>query len=228
MKNLDLYSKIEPLIGFYDEYEKLYELYLKELSNYDVKTILDVGCGNGTLLCYLQLRFCAKGIDLSSHMVGVSKAKGVEASCKNINEVDEKFDAVLAVSDVLNYLNTNELKSFLENIERVLNIGGIFICDINTLFGFQEITAGCMSVDTDEKFLSIEADFNDNVLVTFITLFEKQEKLYTKESAEILQYHYEVNEIKSLTNLILLDTKEVALFSDKADKNLLIFKKEPL
>jgi SAM-dependent methyltransferase len=226
MKNLDLYSKIEPLIGFYDEYEKLYELYLKELSNYDVKTILDVGCGNGTLLCYLQVRFCAKGIDLSSHMVGVSKAKGVDAACKNISEVDEKFDAVLAVSDVLNYLDTSELRSFLKNVERVLNTGGIFICDVNTLFGFKEVTAGCMSVDTDEKFLSIEADFNDDVLVTFITLFEKQEKLYTKESAEILQYHHEVDKIKSLTNLTLLNLKEITLFSDLADKNLLIFKKD--
>ncbi len=226
MKHLDLYSKIEPLIGFYNEYEKLYKLYLRELLNYDVKTILDVGCGNGTLLSYLQPGYFAKGIDLSSHMVGIAKAKGLDVTCKGIGAVDEKFDVVLAVSDVLNYLDFSQLEKFLVNVERVLNDDGIFICDINTLFGFEEITAGCMSVDTDEQFLSIEADFNDNVLVTCITLFEKQDKLYAKESAEILQYYYEISEIISLSNLTFISSKKVALFSDQADKNLLIFKKD--
>lgn len=228
MKHLDLYSKIEPLIGFYDEYEKLYALYLKELSKFNVNNVLDVGCGNGTMLVHLQKDYLACGIDISPRMIEQAKAKGVDATCKNINEVDEKFEAVLAVSDVLNYLEREALQSFLLDVERLLVDGGIFICDINTLFGFREVTAGSMSVDRQEQFLSIEADFNDDVLVTQITLFEKDGRQYTKEQEEILQYYHEVDEIKTLTNLVLLDVKEVILFGQSADKNLLIFKKKNL
>ena len=44
---LDLYAKIESLIGFDAQYEKLYQIYLHLLNSLHVKTILDVGCGNG-------------------------------------------------------------------------------------------------------------------------------------------------------------------------------------
>ncbi len=225
MKNLDLYAKIEPLIGFYEEYEKLYKLYLKELSYFEVKRVLDVGCGNGSMLVYLQKVYEAKGIDISSSMIEKASKKGVDATCRYLHEVDEKFDALLAVSDVLNYLDTETLRSFFKDVERLLCDGGVFICDINTLFGFCEVTAGSMSVDTDKQFLSIEADFDDDILVTKIILFEKKRQFYTKEQTEILQYYYTVDDIKTSTNLVLLDVKEITLFADKADKNLLIFQK---
>ncbi len=225
MKALDLYSRIEPLIGFYNEYEKLYTHYLEELSYFKVKTILDVGCGNGTMLMHLSKHYNAKGIDISQNMVEIASKKGIDASCRSIEEVEGKFDAILAVSDVLNYLDISSLQSFLKAVERLLANGGLFLCDINTLFGFEEVTAGSMSVDEDEQFLSIEADFNNNVLVTQIILFEKNGEFYTKESAEILQYYYLIDEIKSLTNLTLLDVKEISLFDEESDKNMLIFQK---
>lgn len=213
------------MIGFYDEYEKLYDIYIKELSQFDVKNVLDIGCGNGAMLVHLSKLYSAKGIDISPCMIKKACEKGVEATCKSIDEVDEKFDTILAVSDVLNYLDISTLENFLKDVERLLEEGGIFVCDINTLYAFEEITVGSMSVDRDEEFLSIESDFNDDVLVTLITLFEKEGEVYTKEQAEILQYYYAVSQIKSLTNLKLLDSKEVALFSDKPDKNILIFQK---
>jgi len=80
-KNLDLYAKVEPFIGFDAAYEELYQTYLEKLSDYKIKTILDVGCGNGNFLLHLQKLYLAQGIDISSKMVKIAQAKGVDASC---------------------------------------------------------------------------------------------------------------------------------------------------
>ena len=226
MKHLDLYAKIEPYIGFDQAYENLYQIYLQKLSNYKIETILDVGCGNGNLLLHLQKSYSAQGIDISSQMVQIAKSKGVDARCIRLDEVTQKYDVILAVADVLNYFDTDELKQFLKDVEDKLVEGGIFVCDINTLFGFEEVTAGSLSIDKDNLFISIDSEFEDDKLETKITLFEKDGKCYTKEQGDIVQYYHKIEEIESLSSLKLLDVEEIALFSDISDKNLLIFKKE--
>ncbi len=228
MKNLDLYAKIEPLIGFYEEYEYLYEEYLNILNKYShVNTILDVGCGNGNLLLHLQKRYEAEGIDLSSKMVEIAKSKGANASCINLKDVQNSYSAILSVADVLNYLDDNSLAEFLLNVSQRLNSGGIFIFDINTRFGFEEVTAGSMSVDEGDQFLSIEAEFLDDVLRTEITLFErvKDSDCFIKEDDVIFQYYHDIEKIVSKTDLELVLVKDIALFSDTSDKSLVVLRK---
>jgi SAM-dependent methyltransferase len=226
MKSLDLYAKVESYIGFDEAYEELYQIYLQKLSNYKIETILDVGCGNGNLLLHLQKSYKAHGIDISRQMVQIAKTKGVDARCIRLDEVSQKYDALLAVSDVLNYFDKDELKQFLKDVQIRLKDGGIFICDINTLFGFEEVTAGSLSIDKGELFIAIDSEFEDDILETKITLFEKEGDCFIKEQADIRQYYHKIEEIESFSSLKLLAVEEVALFSDISDKNILIFKKE--
>jgi len=226
MEHLDLYAKIEPFIGFDETYESLYQIYLQKLSHYKIDTILDLGCGNGNLLLHLEKKYHACGIDISNQMVQIAKSKGVDARCISLDKLTANYDAIVAVADVLNYFSVDDLKQFLKDIENRLNIGGIFICDINTLFGFEEVTAGSLSMDEDDKFIAIDSEFEDDMLETKITLFEKEGALYQKEQAHIMQYYYEVEEIVAMSSLKLLSAEDVALFSDIPDKHILIFKKE--
>ena len=223
--SLDLYAKVEPYIGFDQAYDYLYQTYLQKLSNYKIDTILDVGCGNGNLLLHLQKIYNAQGIDISCKMVEIAESKGVDAKCIKLGEIIKKYDALLAVADVLNYFDKDELKQFLEDISNRLNLGGVFICDINTLFGFEEVTAGSLSIDEEDLFISIDSEFEDGMLETKITLFEKENDCFTKEQAEIVQYYHKIEDIEAMSSLKLLAVEEVALFSDVSDKSLLIFKK---
>ncbi len=213
------------MIGFYEEYEKLYQLYLRELSIHDIDKVLDVGCGNGNLLLHLQKKYDTCGIDISPKMVETAKSKGINVRCKSIKEVDEKFDAILAVADVLNYIHNNSLKDFFHDIERNLYKNALFICDINTLHGFENVTEGSLNIDGDDKFLSIDADFNDDVLLTEITLFQKADECYKKEQSTIFQYYHEIEYLQAVTNLELVKKQDIQLFSDESDKTLLVFKR---
>jgi len=225
--SLDLYAKIEPYIGFYDNYERLYGYYLKFLKDFDVKSVLDVGCGNGRMLELLESKgYNARGIDLSAKMIEIAKKRGVSAEHKNISEVREKYDAIVAVADVLNYMDIKSLKRFLGYIKNALNEGGVFICDTNTLHGFCDVADGTMVKEDNEIFLAIDAVFDGEILDTNITFFEKENELYKKYNGSILQYYHKEEEIVDLSPMEFVDKKIITLFSDTPDKVIFIFKKE--
>jgi len=225
-KNLDLYAKVEPYIGFYEEYDKLHDFYLDRLKEYDIKSVLDVGCGNGNMLLKLQKNgYDAEGIDLSQAMVDIARKKGVNASCKDISQVKTGYDAVIAVADVLNYIPMDSLRDFLTNVARCLKDGGLFLCDINTLYGFSSVAEGALVKDEGDIFFTIDAVFEENILYTDITLFEKEKTLYKKSKAEILQYYHLRDDIKRSTVLDFIKEYDISMFSKKSDKVLLVFMK---
>ncbi len=224
---LDLYAKIESLIGFDTQYETLYQNYLALLKSLHVKTILDVGCGNGKFLKHLkESGFEALGIDRSAKMVERALALGVNASTKELCECEaERFECVVAIADVLNYISPLELGSFLDAIAFCLPKGGHFVCDVNTLYGFEGVAEGVMCQDNGTQFLCVDATFSNKELFTKIVLFEKEGALYRKEEGNIIQYFHPLSFFKKLTALKLVSTKPITLFGDAPDKTILIFQK---
>lgn len=224
---LDLYAKIESLIGFDEHYEKLYKTYLSLLHSLHVKTILDVGCGNGKFLKHLeQEQFDACGIDRSAAMVERARALGVKASTHELDTFQEaQFECVVAIADVLNYIHPRELESFFEAVARVLPHEGHFVCDINTLYGFESVAEGVMCHDKESQFLCVEATFEKKELLTTIVFFEKVGDLYRKEEGTITQYFHALSLFKKLKMFKLCSTKPVTLFGDEPDKTILVLQK---
>lgn len=224
---LDLYAKIESFIGFDAQYEKLYHVYLQLLDSLHVKTVLDVGCGNGKFLKHLgDNQFNACGIDRSAVMVERACALGVDASTKELDAFSEaSFECVVAIADVLNYIPVTELESFFEAVARVLPPNGYFVCDINTLYGFEGIAEGVMCQDKESQFLCVEATFENKELLTKIVLFEKEGELYHKQEGLITQYFHPLSFFKKLKAFKLCSTKSITLFGDEPDKTILILQK---
>ncbi|NCD12589.1 MAG: class I SAM-dependent methyltransferase [Epsilonproteobacteria bacterium] len=224
---LDLYAKIESLIGFDAQYELLYQNYLEILNSLHVKRVLDVGCGNGKFLKHLKENsFEAFGIDRSAKMVERALALGVNASTKELNEWEtQSFECVVAIADVLNYISPLEINAFLDSVAEVLPKGGYFLCDINTLYGFEGVAEGVMCQDNGHEFLCVDATFTNKELLTKIVLFEKEGSLYRKEEGSITQYFHPLSLFKKLTHFKLLSTKPITLFGEEPDKTLLMFQK---
>jgi len=227
MTNLDLYAKAEHLLGIEEATEGLYDLYRSELDDYEVKTLLDVGCGRGGFMQRLiSDGIECKGIDLSQVMVEACKEKNLNAECIDISKEDGKYDAVVSIFDVLNFMNQNELSDFLDSVASVLKDDGVFIADINTLSGFADVAEGSMSNDTEKEFLSVDAVFENNELHTKISLFvESDDKdFYKKYQDTIVQYFHKLNFFQKLKGLKLVDKQTFSLYAEM-DKTLLIFKK---
>lgn len=226
MTNLDLYAKAEHLLGIEEATEALYDLYRSELDDYKIKTLLDIGCGRGGFMQRMTSDgVTCKGIDLSSVMVDECMANGLDAQCVDVSEVSGKYDAVVAIFDVLNFLNHDELLKFLDDVAQRLNDDGVFIADINTLYGFSDVAEGTMSSENEREFLVVDAVFEDEKLYTKFTLFEKNDDdKYTKYQDTIIQYFHKIKVFEKLSTLKLVDKQTFSLYDTK-DKTLLIFKK---
>ena len=226
MTNLDLYAKAEHLLGIEEATEALYDLYRSELDEYKVKSLLDIGCGRGG---FMQRMISdgveCKGIDLSSIMVDECKAVGLDAECIDIANVSGSYDAIVSIFDVLNFIDKESLLHFLDSVAEKLSDDGIFIADINTLYGFSDVAEGTMSSDSGDEFLVVDAEFENNELHTQFTLFEKEsDGKYIKYQDTIVQYFHKIQFFQKLTGLKLVEKQTFSLY-DTEDKTLLIFKK---
>ena len=231
MQALDLYGSIEEYLDFEDEIEDLYNSIKDTVISKNPKTLIDIGCGQGEF-CKLISTFGIKtfGVDLSNKQIEIAKAKGVDALCTDIKNIDNKYDCATAVFDVINYISKAYINDFLSSSYEVLNNGGYFIFDINSFYGFSEVAQGTLNIDVDDKFIAIDANFDDHTLFTDITLFTKSAKNYKKDFGTIEQFYYTNDELtKVLTEVgfIIQEIKHFNLHSDEQhDKYIFVCKKE--
>ena len=229
---LDLYAKVEPYLDFEEEVYTLHKEFLRFIMVNELDNIIDIGCGQGYFLENLKINKKKYfGIDLSVEQIKVCQEKNLNAKAIALEDVKEKFDCATAIFDVLNYIPKEDLKAFINQTNIVLNQGAYFIFDVNSYFGFDEVAQGCISIDLKDKFISIDANFEDNKLQTDITLFEMQENgLFSKESDSIIQEYHSKEFLTKLlkeSNFEIQEIKEFNLHTDEhADKLIFICKKK--
>ncbi|HHD80247.1 MAG TPA: class I SAM-dependent methyltransferase [Campylobacterales bacterium] len=227
-KALDLYSKVEDLLGVNEVTPKLYENYFYTLQTLEFDSLLDVGCGRGEFLRQLSNLFPyieLMGIDLSPLMVKTTQSKGIKAQCIDLCKLDKKFQVITAVFDMVNYLDTKALKRFMRCIEDRLEDGGYFICDINSLYAFEELAVGSYVRDDDTRFVTIDSYFEDNKYYSEFTLFEKDNKRFKKSQNTIIQYYHKIEELTKLTNLKLIEKFPFSIYGEEVEKFYLVFEK---
>ncbi|WP_428026341.1 methyltransferase domain-containing protein [Arcobacter sp.] len=229
---LNLYAKIEQYLDFEDEVSRLHGAFLSIVLEKKLDNILDVGCGQGSFLNQLStLNLNSFGIDLSSEQIKICKQNGIKnVDSIPLNQVKEKYDCTTAIFDVINYIPKKEIKTFFDDMNLVLNQGGYFIFDVNSLFGFEDVAQGTLSIDLEDKFIVIDAIFEEEKLITDITLFSQDKnKLFKKENDCIIQHYYETSELKKLLKESGFEVEKVIDFnlhdSDENDKEIYICKK---
>jgi predicted TPR repeat methyltransferase len=227
--SLDLYAKVEDLLGVKEAAPALYAHYFLFLNPIKFTTLLDVGCGSGEFLVQMQQALGipqVKGIDLSPLMVENTAKQGIDVSCIDLCDLEGNYDVITAVFDMLNYLTTDALQNFLSCGSSHLNDGGYFLCDINTLYGFENVAVGSFIVDDGNRFLTVDSDFEEDVYSSEFTLFEKENDRYRKSQEMIRQYYHTVDTLLKYSGLELLVDDDVNLYGlEEADKRFVVLRK---
>jgi len=225
---LDLYARVEDLIGVKEAAPKLYAHYLLSLQNIPFDSLLDVGCGSGDFILSIRNAFpdsTFQGIDLSPEMIASAQAKGIDAEAIDLCKIGGKYSVITAVFDVLNYLKKEELERFGKCLRDHLDDGGYFLCDVNTLYGFEEVAVGVFSAGDATRFVNIEGDFDGEEYESVFTLFEKTDGACWRQSeAVIRQYFHSKTVLDNALGLERVAQEDVELFGEGVDKNFLVYK----
>ncbi len=223
---LELYAEIEELFLDKEAADMLWGSFLDIIKELNIKNLLDIGCGGGDFcLMAKKAGIDIKGVDLSSSQVKKAQKKGCNCENTNICDMKEKFEAATAIFDVINYMDKNELKIFFSCVEKVVE--KYFIFDINTFYAMDELAIGNLKAEDENRFSTLYSQFEDNKLITEITLFEKKDNnCYIKKQKSITQYYHSVEEIEKLTSMKLKNMVPISLYgSEEAEKMILVFEK---
>ena len=102
------------------------------------KTLLELGCGTGSMLVHLARSYSVTGIDLSAEMLRSAHIKlpQLKFHCADITDfkLDKRFDCIICVFDTINHVTSlKKWESIFRNVVDHLSDSGIFIFDINTV-----------------------------------------------------------------------------------------------
>lgn len=231
MQALDLYASIEEYLDFEDEIHNLYKTIGHIVLSKELKNLIDIGCGQGEFCNIMNLNgLTTYGVDLSKKQIEIALKKDINVQCIDIKDVTSKYDCATATFDVLNYLDASQINTFIQDTYNLLEKGGYFIFDVNSLYGFEEIAQGTLNIDTEDNFIAIDANYEEKILYTDITLFEKVSELYNKTTGTIKQYYHSNNELSQALKSSGFEIEEIIDFNlhsqNEHDKQIFICKKE--
>ena len=130
------------LAEFYDLFidEAVYDQYRILLERYtSLGTLLDIGCGTGTLSLELaKSGYLVSATDLSNEMLQIVQYRAHEEQIELeiyvydlLDPIGRTYDTIIASMDVINHLSSLEDVQFgIQNIHDALNLHGVLVFDV--------------------------------------------------------------------------------------------------
>jgi cyclopropane fatty-acyl-phospholipid synthase-like methyltransferase len=182
-----------------------YVLGLIEEHHPEAQTLLELGCGTGSILAHLAADYRVTGVDLSEEMLRVAAAKVPGARFLQADmttlALGETFDAVVCVADAINHLRPfAKWDAVFARAHAHLDDGGVFVFDMNTQLHLSQLAADPpltqWSDDGDFTMLDVVERGRDGVEVE-ITVFERRPSgEFRLHSARIPEISYPVERVR--------------------------------
>ncbi|MBE6948951.1 MAG: class I SAM-dependent methyltransferase [Ruminococcaceae bacterium] len=187
----------------YDKFALFYESIFKA-EGLNIKTILDLACGTGTLSCIMAKRgYEMIAVDGSTDMLSAAMAKfsclsGCEPPLVLNQMMDEldlygTVDAAVCMLDGFNYLPEDALIETLRRLRLFIEPGGILIFDINTPYKLRGLDGQLFIDETEEVYCVWRAEFDEdeNACYYGMDIFAEYDGLWERSFEEHIEYAYE-------------------------------------
>jgi len=207
-----IFSSVYDILTENVEYERIADKICSLLSRNGINggLLLDLGCGTGTLSFLLESKgYEVIGVDPSEDMLAVANEKKYEENssaiflCQSGEELDlyGTIDCAVCSLDTINHIKSLEkVKKSFEKISLFMNMCGLFVFDINTVYKHEKILGDNTFVyDMDEVYCVWQNTLNKLEMRTDIDLefFIKNEddECYERYGESFSEYAYETEDI---------------------------------
>lgn len=133
----------------YEEWGQYMIALLKENGVSGDSSVLELGCGTGTVTRMLAKEgYDCVGLDMSEDMLSIASEKTFEEgsqviyTCQDMRdfEVPYEVDSMISIGDSMNYITSvPDLESVFACVSENLKKGGVFIFDLKTIHFFRDI-----------------------------------------------------------------------------------------
>jgi predicted TPR repeat methyltransferase len=211
---------------------KAWAEYIKEIldgKNIQGKSILEMACGTGSLTAeLLKMGYSVDAFDLSAEMLSVAASKLKKFKnyrLFNLNmsnfSMNKKYDVIVSACDSINYLLEDALvKDTFKRAYEHLNIGGVFIFDINSEYKLRKILGDNIFLeDREDVFYTWENHLDeDSGIVDFILTF------FTTEDGITYQRFDEHHRERAYSSDMIMRMLREAGFDEIAEYEAFTFK----
>lgn len=212
-------NAFEITAGFYDRingeqynpYASFLESCFGSFSKINVKEVLDLGCGTGGITRLLaQKGFDMVGVDISSEMLSVAqnttnKENNILYLCQDMRafELYGTVQAAYSSFDCFNYLQSvAELDGVLALLRNYIELGGLLVFDVNTLFRYTQVFAENNFVyefGDDMLIWQNEFSISKKTCNFYLTLFKEKDGRYSRMDEQQKQRFFS---LKTITKLL--------------------------
>ena len=179
----DIFSSVYDILTDNVDYQQITDRICSLLSQNGINggLLLDLGCGTGTLSFMLEEKgYEIIGVDPSEDMLAVANEKKYELDspaiflCQSGEELDlyGTIDCAVSSLDTINHIDSLEkVKDTFKRISLFMNMGGIFVFDMNTPYKHEKILGNNTFIyDMDEVYCAWQNSYNKDKATTTIDL----------------------------------------------------------
>jgi ubiquinone/menaquinone biosynthesis C-methylase UbiE len=181
----------------------------------DIGKILDLACGDGTFAVGMARKGSSvTGIDSSPRMLEFARKKAGEAGVSvefilgdiRSLEFDSRFDLVTCWYDSLNYIiDKGDLRHVFEGAARALKNRGLFVFDMNTIYGLVVLSREypCYVENETSDIFEVhrhEFDYESGIATMKITCFVRENDGWRRVDEEHMERGYSQEEIREILN----------------------------
>lgn len=176
-------SSYRSLAGAYDgltvdgQHRKRAAYLHRLLKKEGAESVLDLGCGTGTVTCLLaELGYCMTAVDASEEMLTEAARKAerlaeearpllLRQSMSRLRLI-EPVDAAISTLDAINYLTGEKaLQAAFTRVYRYLRPGGLLVFDVNTPYKLRRMDGELYIDETEDAYCVWRTRFSEKTKI---------------------------------------------------------------